>query len=74
MALLMQRFLTSISFSSFRAERITVAPEAENASANYSPIPDEAPVTHTVLSKNLGIVNQLRLYFRYRIMPTDKSQ
>ena len=74
MALLMQRFLTSISFSSFRAVRITVAPAAENAKASYSPIPDEAPVTHTVLSKNLGIVNQLRLYFRYRIMPTDKSQ
>ena len=63
-ALLMQRFFTSVSFSSFRAESITVAPAAENAKAIYLPIPEEAPVTHTVLSRNRGITNQLRLYFR----------
>jgi hypothetical protein len=59
-----QAAATYLSLSLDRELRITWAPNALNARANYSPMPEEAPVINICLSRNRGFVNQNRLYLK----------
>src|SRR5688500_857311 len=52
---------TSLSRSSRRAHRPTVAPASANASAVAAPMPDEAPVTMTFMVVSLDELRSLRV-------------